>query len=82
MNLTMGKTPKDPKSKNPAPGPPPVPDPEATSRRLLGLPNKVWALLEELAAKRITDVSEELRAAVRERLERYKMWPPSGGGNE
>lgn len=71
----MSKSKKPPK---PAPGSNPnsVPTPEGRRTfRMVRIPEAFAVALEELAERKYTDLTEEVRTAVREYLERLNMLP-------
>lgn len=54
--------------------------------RLLRMKESVWDALEQLAELLGSDVTHEIRTAVRERLQRHELWPkpqerPASDGN-
>lgn len=44
-------------------------------RRVIGVPEKLCAQLDVLATRHASDITEEVRTAVREYLERHNLWP-------
>lgn len=76
MIPTMAKSERKPKSTDKVNKKATADVPEGKSARTLRLPDRVWALLEELAEQHMTDVTDEIRQAIRERLERAGKWPP------
>lgn len=38
---------------------------------------QMWEGLEELTSRNTSDITAEIRIAVRERLEKFGLWPPS-----
>jgi hypothetical protein len=62
--LRMGKKKKEPSG-----------DRHKMRARLLRMKDPMWDALEDLAESLGSDVTHEIRTAVRERLERYKRWP-------
>ena len=45
--------------------------------RQVRIPQSLGEVLEDLAAKRVTSVPEEVKRAIREMLEREGYWPPA-----
>lgn len=82
MNWTMTTPDKDKKPKKPGRKPKAEAAKEAEASRLLTLPNDIWDLLKELAKRRMSNVSVELRFAVRERLEKHGLLPKSPNEGE
>lgn len=82
MKLTMGKSPKEPKSGGEEKPGSPEPEPQPFTRRMLGLPDTVWAVLDKLGSRNFTNASEEIRTCIRERLERLSLWPPKDKSSE
>lgn len=45
--------------------------------RLLRMRDSMWDALDALAERLGTDATHEMRNAVRERLEKFGLWPPA-----
>lgn len=63
------------KPKKPAPQDEPEPTPDPTARRMVGIPGLWAAALEEIAAVEMNTLTEQVKTAVREYLERKGKLP-------